>query len=111
MKLIDSGLAITKDSDRKIIAGSPSWSAPEQLASRERITPAADFYAIGAITFFLLTGQAPSSKVKSPTLVNPSVSEKMSRFVEICMDNDPLRRFSNISSMISFIDKLEATAK
>ena len=111
VKLIDFGLAITVESDRNVIAGSPSWAAPEQLASRNKITPAADFYAIGAITFFLLTGQVPNKKVKSPISVNSSVSEGMSKFVDICMDENPSKRFSDITSMLSYIDNLKVEPK
>ena len=58
--LADLGLGKAFDVSSRLtmIAGTPSFVAPEQ-AQGERLDPRADLYALGALTHLLLTGQAP----------------------------------------------------
>lgn len=58
--LADLGLGKAYDVSSRLtmIAGTPSFVAPEQ-AQGERLDPRADLYALGALTHLLLTGQAP----------------------------------------------------
>lgn len=48
--------------------GSPLYMAPEQLR-REPLSPATDLYALGAVTFQLLTGQPPFPHTDMPALI------------------------------------------
>jgi len=63
VKLIDFGIATVKDSqiaasgDATKIAGTPSYMAPEQLKGQP--TAASDIYALGVITYEMLTGRKP----------------------------------------------------
>jgi type II secretory pathway predicted ATPase ExeA len=106
LKIIDFGLAIEENSIRDFIAGTPSWSSPEQFVSGAMMMPTIDIYSIGAIMFFLLTGQVPNKNDKSPRLVRRSVSESMSLFVETCMNEKPSGRFPDVASMFPFLEKL-----
>ncbi len=58
--LADLGLGKAYDVSSRLtmIAGTPSFVAPEQ-AQGERLDPRSDLYALGALTHLLLTGQAP----------------------------------------------------
>ncbi|MCB9543918.1 MAG: serine/threonine protein kinase [Myxococcales bacterium] len=58
VRLVDFGLAKFTDAgaSTQIMAGTPTYMAPEQITKRG-IGPWTDWYALGAITFELLTGQ------------------------------------------------------
>jgi serine/threonine protein kinase len=62
VKLIDFGVALATDTSKRltqhgVVMGTPSYLAPE-VWREEAWTPAADLYALGCVTFRLLTGQA-----------------------------------------------------
>jgi len=60
IKVLDFGIArIAAQAGTTATAtlGSPAWMAPEQTEPRAKITPATDVWAVGLMTFWLLTGR------------------------------------------------------
>ena len=68
-KLLDFGLVplqrpnfdatrLTREGD---IAGTPAFMSPEQVAGAEDLDGRSDIYSLGALAYFLLTGQPPFS--------------------------------------------------
>lgn len=64
----DLGLAVDRLADQKQtskrvlkLVGTAEFAAPEQLRNPDRITTAADVWALGAVLYFLITGEEPFS--------------------------------------------------
>jgi eukaryotic-like serine/threonine-protein kinase len=61
VKVLDFGLV--KDIEQsgelsaELVAGTPSYIAPEVITAPEEVGPASDLYAVGGLGYFLLTGQ------------------------------------------------------
>jgi serine/threonine-protein kinase len=53
-QLLPEAVALTQSN---VIVGTPLYMAPEAVSSPDRVGPWADLYALGAVGFFLLTGE------------------------------------------------------
>jgi serine/threonine-protein kinase len=67
VKLLDFGLVIPLGGgpeDEKVtregaITGSPAYMSPEQAGGQDEVDARSDIYGVGALAYFLLTGQPP----------------------------------------------------
>lgn len=92
-----------------LACGTPPYMAPEQgLGS---VSKASDLYALGVMTYELLTGQRPFQgpnyldqklqKVYAPaTTLNPALPAALDHFFATAMDPDPTKRFSSASAFM-----------
>ncbi|MHB1845950.1 MAG: protein kinase domain-containing protein [Deltaproteobacteria bacterium] len=80
-----------------LIAGTPDFMPPEQLAGGE-LGPATDLYALGGTLYELLTGQVPfptpdpTARVGAPPdprALRPDISERTSQLVRHCLAPRP----------------------
>jgi tetratricopeptide (TPR) repeat protein/tRNA A-37 threonylcarbamoyl transferase component Bud32 len=117
-KITDFGLAkflsgpdLTKTGD---VVGTPSYMAPEQLATKNGpITPAVDVYGLGAILYESLTGRPPfiaetvvatMGLVKEddpipPRQVQPGVSRDLEIICLKCLQKSPQQRYSTAEDL------------
>ncbi len=64
-KVLDFGIAKNLVDDQQkltatgMIIGTPAYMAPEQITAGRNVTPAADQYAVAALTYEMLTGRLP----------------------------------------------------
>jgi serine/threonine-protein kinase len=121
VKLLDFGLVqearLTKDADRLTqlgtIIGSPPYMSPEQAAGKNTLDARSDIYSLGAVAYFLLTGQAPFVRetammmlmahayepVVPLTKVRPEVPLDLQAVVLRCLEKDPARRYGDAKTL------------
>jgi serine/threonine-protein kinase len=116
-KLLDfglvQGLGLSQDASKLtvqgIILGSPPYMAPEQALGRPNLNSHTDIYSVGAVAYFLLTGQPPFVRETAMELLvahahekptpladlRPDVPEDLQGVIMRCLEKDPARRFAN----------------
>ncbi len=119
-KLLDFGLAkplvdvedsaITQEGS---ITGSPLFMSPEQASGDIPPDARSDIYSLGAVAYYLLTGEPPfrgsnamkvmiahvSQSPTPPTTHDPSIPEDLNEIVMCCLEKDPDRRFQDTDSL------------
>jgi serine/threonine-protein kinase len=119
-KLLDFGLvrvhALSADAGLTglgTIAGTPAFMAPEQAAGRADVDARSDIYSLGAVAYFLLTGQAPfvrSTSVQTmaahlaeplvpPCSLCPEIPDDLEGVVLQCLAKDPNQRYGDIAAV------------
>jgi len=117
-KLVDFGLvqcnkALSQPVDRLttqgMIVGSPPFMSPEQAAGREDLDARSDLYSVGAVAYYLLTGQAPFvrgtafqvmmahayEQVVPPSQVRIGLAADLEQVVLRCLEKKPEQRFAD----------------
>lgn len=124
VKIIDFGVMLVLDGarDREPWAGTPSYSAPEQIEERV-VTPRADLFAVGLVLFEMLTGRRPyeafgggeaaarrRSNVEAPKLSQygdqfpPALVDAIARALAV----DPGARFRNAREFVLALEKISS---
>jgi len=122
-KLMDFSIAeITGAQERetqKGVLGSPLYMSPEQIR-RDPLGPTSDLYALGAVMFQLLTGQAPFPIAEIPALfvairhhpaprvreLRPEVPEAVSEVVTRLLLKNPEERFQSGQELATTLTRL-----
>ena len=107
-KLIDFGISFSKDATALtrtgVVAGTPTWFAPEQFQAN-KITNAIDIFAAGSTLSFAATGKSPwaesdSSVANTMNAIltrEPDLSElteRQAKIINALLDKDPKKRVS-----------------
>ncbi|MEU6424526.1 glycoside hydrolase family 6 protein [Microbispora sp. NPDC046973] len=102
-KVIDFGIAHVADATADIsgiVAGTPSFMSPEQ-AKGDRLTPASDIFAWGALVAYTASGRAPFSGGSIPSVLYRVLHEpphisgldaRLRSIVDLALAKDPAHR-------------------
>jgi serine/threonine-protein kinase len=119
-KLLDFGLvrvhALSADAGLTglgTIAGTPAYMSPEQATGTANVDARSDIYSLGAVAYFLLTGQTPfvrstavqtmaahlAEPVVLPRLLRPEIPNDLELVVLRCLAKEPERRFLDVAAV------------
>ncbi len=121
-KLLDFGLVqdigtFTSGSDKLTmqgaILGSPNYISPEQASGKNRIDSRTDIYSLGALAYFLVTGQTPfvretamellaahmKDEPTPPRQLRPELPHDLEEVILMCLRKNPDDRFGDAESL------------
>jgi hypothetical protein len=124
-KVVDFGLVkeLTRDTTQstQVILGTPHYIAPEVVTDPNKLSPAVDLYAVGAVGYYLLTGKrvfeaktAIEILVQHRTAVPKRPSEVAVIHVPIeledvimkCLSKEPTARFATARDLADALEKV-----
>jgi serine/threonine-protein kinase len=119
-KLLDFGLVQTSQLDADAgkltldgsVTGTPAYMSPEQAAGQDDVDARSDIYSLGAVMYFLLTGQPPFQRQKAiqmivahlhdpivpPAGLRPEIPSDLEEVVLRCLAKEPDQRYADIEA-------------
>jgi serine/threonine-protein kinase len=119
-KLLDFGLVLpagllreeTSTLETQIV-GTPHYMSPEQAKGGHELDGRSDIYSLGAVAYYLLTGQPPfqangrtavliahaRDPVEPPSRVRPGIPKDLERVVLRCLAKPPAQRFPDADDL------------
>lgn len=113
-KVVDFGLAekLADSASPAAIRGTPAYIAPEAVTDPDRIGPASDLYALGAVGYFLLAGRPPhvGATVQDTLLLHVTATPRplaelapvptpLEAAILRCLDKAPSRRYPSARAL------------
>lgn len=100
-------------------SGSPLYMSPEQATSETDPDARSDIYSLGAVAYFLLTGQPPfkgtnpirvmiahaRDEVVLPSRLASNIPQDLENVVLRCLAKDPAKRFANVDELYQELAK------
>jgi eukaryotic-like serine/threonine-protein kinase len=120
-KLVDFGLVRSssplgneaKLTQEGVVAGSPLYLSPEQARGWANLDARGDIYSLGAVAFFLLTGEPPFDRespmealmahvyeqIRFPPEYDGAIPADLKAIVLQCLEKEPERRFQSVVAL------------
>lgn len=113
-KIVSGGAGTTKTG----IVGTLDYMAPEQIRSAGEVDARADIYALGALTFEMLTGQLPftgdnpaamllahlNQPAPDPRTLNPALAPATAQALLRALAKDPAERFRTAGEFVAALE-------
>ncbi len=122
--LADFGLARSAGQDVHLTdagftLGTPGYMAPEQVLGQD-LDPRADIYAMGVMTFEMMTGRMPfagatpveiaiatvSSPVPSAAAINPVLPDELDQVLAVALAKDRARRPASVRELVALLARV-----
>jgi serine/threonine protein kinase len=126
VKVLDFGLVkdlgAQNGTVENVVAGTPAYLSPEAIADPDSIGPPSDLYAVGAVGYFLMTGEQVFERQSlTATLaahlqdwptppherLGAPVPEALEQLIMDCLDKDPAKRPPNARALREAVDAVE----
>jgi len=105
------------------LSGTPRYMSPEQVEGKAA-DQRSDLYSLGLVLYEMVTGQLPfksdsalqtmfqrvTEVPKSPRLLNPAVSEKLTASIMRCLERDPEKRYQSAREVLEDIRREKPAA-
>jgi serine/threonine-protein kinase len=120
-KLLDFGLVLPPLSETDgekltqdgTVTGTPAYASPEQADGQETVDARSDIYSLGALAYFLLTGQPPFAgrtgvkmlaahlyeTPEPPSRRRLEIPADLEAVVLRCLAKEPAARFADVASL------------
>jgi serine/threonine-protein kinase len=98
-----------------LFSGTPLYMSPEQASNYEEVDARADIYSLGAVAYYVLTGQPPFTgtsvmqllsaharvEVVPPSKVNSDLPHDLDRIIVKCLAKRPSERYPSAASLMA----------
>ena len=122
--LADFGLARSATQDQRLTTagftiGTPGYMAPEQVYGHD-IDSRVDIYAMGVMTFEMMTGQMPfkgatavevaiatvSNPIPSAAAINPRLPDELDAVLRLAMAKEPAQRPQSVRELVALLARV-----
>ncbi len=91
------------------IVGTIDFMSPE-ARSMQPSDARSDIWAVGVITYYLLTGKKPHGIAEPPSRLVPGLDPKWDRFIKICLAVDPVQRFQTAAAALAGLRQIQQSS-
>jgi predicted Ser/Thr protein kinase len=88
--------------------GTPGYSAPEQVATPQRVDNRADIYSLGVVFYEMLTGELPGKPIEPPSK-KVNIDVRLDEVVLHALEREPERRYQQASQIKTDVETIART--